>query len=763
MHFHAENPARAKRIAKRLRSLLSEAGVSASLPACQNAVAEMYGFAHYREMTANQGLHRLSPNDEEAGPAIASERRARHVDVLAHAFGLTMVKASELIKDIAPTAAHKSSVIDERKSSIFAFDRPEIGGAAFSWQRANGAYRTALIAASSEGQLIYKQADHIKVTDDAGVDSLLSQHTHFYHPDYVLGKLGFRQHVQAAFWGAEDAAHLPADVLKRARTSIEIRLDPTVMKAVFGADGEMSHQAKFNYYRESGTEGDRRRNFALRYPSLALLAVDKAGENIHVDPDIAAEQIIRRMGLPRKNDAERVAALLRRIPNWGFEFESRIVTAFQVLAHLPDDRAPHSVKEAAALMSVVEMLGQAVTNEMTDYGSRIANIALTIPGKSWTDAEATLRSVAETAIGRLTQESILLVSKDDYPDMTTPTARADAIDHLFEAMGRMTSAFSWNVLLAGAARSNESVRHYWLTGEHDVGHDEDTDKAAFTEIMPPRYAATCVGAFLDDISFRDLTDVCERWHRKEETDSMPDVDSLDEGVLESAMDDWRTYFADKHREITVEEIVAMSEADMAANDESYGKLRKPAAQGSKRKPKKKLLDPYRDNPALRAERDDAQNPFHIVIIRDTTLTGRMSADGPYILIERRGSRLGGVALGYGCSVQPYTGNDQHEIHYDPRGTKWGIFKYDNQFRAPLVDFTETDARRLATEFGVEFNRDFTTDFRSSKAWASLKNWVNSFPETAALYADRDSYIRGWYRAAIEENQTEHVSAARPAP
>jgi hypothetical protein len=105
-HFHADNPARAKRLAKRLRRLLTEVGIEVSLPACQNAVAEMYGFAHFHEMQQNQGRYAPSPCDEDVGQEIATERLNRHVDVLMRRYGISQANAAEIVEALKPTATH---------------------------------------------------------------------------------------------------------------------------------------------------------------------------------------------------------------------------------------------------------------------------------------------------------------------------------------------------------------------------------------------------------------------------------------------------------------------------------------------------------------------------------------------------------------------------------------------------------------------------------------------------------------------------------
>ncbi|WP_456717767.1 MULTISPECIES: hypothetical protein [unclassified Bradyrhizobium] len=288
-HFHVENLARAKRIDKRLRALLSETGVEVSLPACQNAVARMYGFAHYHELVANQGRHEPSLSDEEAGPVIADERRARHIDVLRR-FGISEPACAGIVDELAPTAKHVTTAVSGKRTSIFTFDRPDMGGAAFSWRDDDGSYHASVIAVTSQGELVCRNAKHPQVIDDAGVNSVLEASPYpSSTPDLLLGMLGYRQHHKRAFWATEESAHLPVDQLRRARASIEARLDQAVMKAVFGADGMMTGLEEFNYFREAGIEGERRRAFALRYPSLAFQAVKfmKDKEMPH-DPDQAA-------------------------------------------------------------------------------------------------------------------------------------------------------------------------------------------------------------------------------------------------------------------------------------------------------------------------------------------------------------------------------------------------------------------------------------------------------------------------------------------
>lgn len=124
MRFYADHPARAKRVAKLLRKRLVDSGVTASLPSCQNAVAVMYGFAHWSEMAANLGRESASPSDEAAGPTVAELRRTRYIDVLIARFPLDREAAAAIVDKIRPTGAHRSPSADASKDRMRAFDRP---------------------------------------------------------------------------------------------------------------------------------------------------------------------------------------------------------------------------------------------------------------------------------------------------------------------------------------------------------------------------------------------------------------------------------------------------------------------------------------------------------------------------------------------------------------------------------------------------------------------------------------------------------------
>jgi hypothetical protein len=82
MRFHAHSLARPKRVAKSLRKELASVSITASLPACQDAVAEMYGYAHWREMAADIGRHTPSVEDSAVDAATVAARRGRHVETL---------------------------------------------------------------------------------------------------------------------------------------------------------------------------------------------------------------------------------------------------------------------------------------------------------------------------------------------------------------------------------------------------------------------------------------------------------------------------------------------------------------------------------------------------------------------------------------------------------------------------------------------------------------------------------------------------------
>ncbi|MGY3581996.1 hypothetical protein ACVIGB_001081 [Bradyrhizobium sp. USDA 4341] len=452
-------------------------------------------------------------------------------------------------------------------------------------------------------------------------------------------------------------------------------------------------------------------------------------------------------------EAGRAAQLLRRLPNWGFDYDELIQVALHVLARHPDEGVPSSLKEAVSMMESIGILRRTVENRVTNSLSRIAGLVLGIDGRTWIEKEANLKKTLAAAIDRLASDGIRLVDKREYPDLTTDVARADAGFHLLGAISMMTSEFAYSVLVASAARSNDAMRHYWLTEENFI------DKRGHETIVPSCYAESCAGLFLDGAGFRELIDVCERWYRFKDANEMPDVDDLDEAILNAAMNEWRPFFSAKHRQASFHDVVALSEADLAASDLHYGTLRKPAAVGTSRKPKEKFSDPYRENAALRAEHDDADTPFHTLRIRDTILTGGMSADGPYISVQRGDRILGGVALGNVTSIDSYEDEKGNDCRDNGQVRKWGIFKYNRELRAPLVDFTEADARRVADEFGVAFNREHRR-FKDTKAWGGLKKWVASFPETAAHYSGYDSYIRGWYQAAVAENEADLASTSR---
>lgn len=112
MRFYAHSLARPKRVAKALRKELASVSIAASLPACQDAVAEMYGYAHWREMAADIGRHTPSVEDAAIDAATVAASRSRHIEALVRRFsGFSGRRslAEKIVDAITPTGSFVDS------------------------------------------------------------------------------------------------------------------------------------------------------------------------------------------------------------------------------------------------------------------------------------------------------------------------------------------------------------------------------------------------------------------------------------------------------------------------------------------------------------------------------------------------------------------------------------------------------------------------------------------------------------------------------
>lgn len=112
MRFHVHSLARPKRVAKALRKELASAGIAASLPACQDNVAEMYGYAHWHEMAADIGRHTPSVEDAKLNAVLIVARRSQHIEALVKRFSELASRrslAEKIVAAITPTGAFVDS------------------------------------------------------------------------------------------------------------------------------------------------------------------------------------------------------------------------------------------------------------------------------------------------------------------------------------------------------------------------------------------------------------------------------------------------------------------------------------------------------------------------------------------------------------------------------------------------------------------------------------------------------------------------------
>lgn len=68
-------------------------------------VARLYGFAHWRELSADVGRNGASPVDEESADDIVAARRQRHIDMIRTSFPALSGKAGSIVDGVRPTAS----------------------------------------------------------------------------------------------------------------------------------------------------------------------------------------------------------------------------------------------------------------------------------------------------------------------------------------------------------------------------------------------------------------------------------------------------------------------------------------------------------------------------------------------------------------------------------------------------------------------------------------------------------------------------------
>lgn len=134
--------------------------------------------------------------------------------------------------------------------------------------------------------------------------------------------------------------------------------------------------------------------------------------------------------------------------------------------------------------------------------------------------------------------------------------------------------------------------------------------------------------------------------------------------------------------------------------------------------------------------------FHKATIGGQCFNGVLLNEGPYLFWGNGANVPIGVA-GLRYYVEP------PEIGHKPLSPGWWMVKYGKELRMDLHGFTDSDAEKLSSEFGIIYlEKDYSTTVRqeyfyTSPAWDGLRKWVCSHPRMANKASD--DYLIGWRR------------------
>lgn len=108
--YRMNNDARAKKVLKDLSRMLKEADVEAKLPRVKTAVAGIFGYGSWDELSASIGGHPATgAEDHELEPTALAVRKAAQTSAIAR-LGMTEAKAAELLAKLRPTGRTGESV-----------------------------------------------------------------------------------------------------------------------------------------------------------------------------------------------------------------------------------------------------------------------------------------------------------------------------------------------------------------------------------------------------------------------------------------------------------------------------------------------------------------------------------------------------------------------------------------------------------------------------------------------------------------------------
>lgn len=102
MRIHFDGLVRPKLVAKSLRKALSAEGTELSLGRCQAVASRMFGYADWHDLVRHHAAAPASPDDDEAGVAVAAQRRLQYGRVLSE-LGIDPLTIPGILDAVRPT------------------------------------------------------------------------------------------------------------------------------------------------------------------------------------------------------------------------------------------------------------------------------------------------------------------------------------------------------------------------------------------------------------------------------------------------------------------------------------------------------------------------------------------------------------------------------------------------------------------------------------------------------------------------------------
>jgi hypothetical protein len=564
MIFHANDSALAKRVAKSLKQELSSLGIETTLGQCHNVVASMHGFAHWREMEANLGRHEPSPDDGAATPQEVAIRRMRHVAVLTGAFPQLGTGAPSIVDAIAPTAwrPRLAPVPMVHNVVLHVIRDGEHPGAALSWVSEDGPSTCGL--ALWKGYL-WAYSSKIRFADTELLRAAINEWTRTNgatkkgvslndHLGYALVAFGFRQDPDlradpaAALAGHPEAA--------RARSVIHEIADSAALKILSGAGAsKMTMTRDYAFYADAGPMRARRHAFAAKYPEFAIHAIGDRGSvspiDQHTDPDDAMQDVLKRQMCVRDDvDMTDIAFARMRGARWDLEFDNQLGCLGGVLARIPEAEIPCTRLEREALIELCWHLENAIEDQVPRCNDYAASVAMTIPGKDWIARLAKWNKEGSAGVERLAAKGIELWEKDSTPQ--------DPIDSFYGNLDRTMATFMYGAVEPALARTNETVRHLHLS---EPKGGTNFGKGNVYLLPPTTFENSCASLFLDGITHREFVALMEASHLFDRANGyrrLPHIKDLDPEKIAARFDLCRHLLRPQHRDITSDDVVAMS-------------------------------------------------------------------------------------------------------------------------------------------------------------------------------------------------------------